>query len=53
MSYFPTKVLLATDGSEEAAPATEAAVDLARGAVARSFSPLPQRGERRECLRGG
>ena len=30
MRYFLTKVLLATDGSEEVEPATEAAVDLAR-----------------------
>jgi nucleotide-binding universal stress UspA family protein len=30
MSVFPTKILLATDGSEDAAEAREAAVDLAR-----------------------
>ncbi len=30
MVYFPTKILLATDGSEDAAQAREAAVDLAR-----------------------
>src|SRR3712207_2426880 len=30
MSVFPTKILLATDGSEDAARATEAASDLAR-----------------------
>lgn len=30
MSEFPTKILLATDGSEDAAQATEAAVDLAK-----------------------
>ena len=30
MSVFPTKILLATDGSEDAAQAREAAVDLAR-----------------------
>jgi len=30
MSIFPTKILLATDGSEEADLAAEAAVDLAR-----------------------
>src|SRR3712207_9520477 len=29
MSVFPTKILLATDGSEDAAQAREAAVDLA------------------------
>ena len=30
MSIFPTKVLLATDGSEEASSATEAAVEIAQ-----------------------
>src|SRR5829696_4686291 len=30
MSVFPTKILLATDGSEDAAQATEAATDLAK-----------------------
>jgi len=30
MKHFPTKILLATDGSEDAAQAREAAVDLAR-----------------------
>ncbi|MDQ3736590.1 MAG: universal stress protein, partial [Actinomycetota bacterium] len=30
MNHFPTKILLATDGSEDAAQAREAAVDLAR-----------------------
>jgi nucleotide-binding universal stress UspA family protein len=30
MSVFPTKILLATDGSEDAAQATQAATDLAR-----------------------
>ena len=30
MSVFPTKILLATDGSEDAAEAREAAIDLAR-----------------------
>src|SRR5918998_1588783 len=30
MSIFPTKILLATDGSEEGARATEAAVELSR-----------------------
>ena len=29
MSIFPTKILLATDGSEEAALATQTAVDIA------------------------
>src|SRR3712207_3823626 len=29
MDYFPTKIVLATDGSEDAAAATRAAVDLA------------------------
>jgi nucleotide-binding universal stress UspA family protein len=29
MSYFPTRILLATDGSEDAAVTTRAAVDLA------------------------
>ena len=28
---FPTKILVATDGSEEAVPALEAAVELANG----------------------
>ena len=30
MSVFPTKILLATDGSDDAAKAREAAADLAR-----------------------
>ncbi len=30
MSFFPTKILLATDGSEEAALATEAATELSK-----------------------
>ena len=31
MGVFPTKILLATDGSEEAKLATQAATELSRG----------------------
>ena len=45
---YPTKILLATDGSEESAPATRTAVELANGTgselhVAHAISTAPQR----------
>src|SRR3712207_727405 len=48
MSYFPTKILLATDGSEDAAVATRAAVDLANRSgsklhVMHAFEFIPPR----------
>lgn len=46
--YFPTKILLATDGSEDAATATRAAVDLANRSgselhVVHAFEFIPPR----------
>jgi nucleotide-binding universal stress UspA family protein len=48
MSYFPTKIVLATDGSEDAAAATRAAVDLANRSgselhVMHAFEFIPPR----------
>ena len=45
---YPTKILLATDGSEESAPAARTAVELAKGTgselhVAHAISTAPQR----------
>lgn len=48
MGYFPTKILLATDGSEDAAVAMRAAIDLAGGSgselhVVHAFEFIPPR----------
>jgi nucleotide-binding universal stress UspA family protein len=48
MSYFPTRILLATDGSEDAAVATRAAMDLAQQSgselhVVHAFEFVPPR----------
>lgn len=48
MGYFPTKILLATDGSEDAAVARRAAIDLAGGSgselhVVHTFEFIPPR----------
>ena len=57
MSYFPTRILLATDGSEDAAVATRAAIDLANRSgselhVMHAFEFIPRRvtpGSRASC----
>ena len=48
MNYFPTRILLATDGSEDAAVATRAAMDIANRSgselhVMHAFEFIPPR----------
>ena len=42
MRHFPTKILLATDGSEDAALALRAALDLAALGQVSAISPVPE-----------